>query len=765
MRDHVRSNMSAGGGTPRRSKDRQHRSPLVGEHRRGPVPLSAVEFEEAQRPTRMRASHFWKKCDEALVDTFSLAGVKFSRVLQADCPGTSVPELVSILKPWTAYWLPLVLGDDLPPQKVADPYSLLDGPFRTYWRNRMTGKGRRRRLSLATLMLYSKRLFPALPEQMVSEKIKDYGVALARPEPEIYPEARRVRASIVDSVMELPEMVADYTRAFAPSTSSCYESSRREGGLQGYVRKNVLPGLIAEHPYLQVVEELADKMSDGDLMLTNWSAVWYEVLEQLLKSAEEVDVGSETYTARVAGIPEPLKVRLVTRQSWVLSLLTPIQKAWHTAMRQNPVYQLIGGVPVRQAIAGLRLSKGQKFVSGDYEAATDNIFLRYTEYAATQMLDRTRIELPDGLEAFGPLIRRIALRSLTEITVDLGDGGLIPVTRGQMMGHILSFPLLCLINRSASCLAIPRDRFMRVNGDDVLFPASPEEYSRWKISTSYVGLKFSLGKNYFSRDLALINSEFYIWSKEEGHLVQLPVPNVGLLGYQREMVDPETGAQILPWDQYGAIWSAFERTLSPQQWRPAFRLFKKRYPALGSFPGPLVGPRELGALGGRVPPDWQFRRTELLWMEAHRSGQFDFREGVASDYSRIQDRFSDVLRKESAPYVVWGIPPGNSTMPPVNLVPDPYRRGGGYAERIMALRRWLVKPVTLKKATVFGRRRWRRFLQRGGAEKLHPLGGTALQSVLTNTWSEPRRMWYEVRLYHRIYQETPRYFHEIFREP
>lgn len=754
--------MSAGGGTTRRSKDRQHRRPLVGGRGRDPVPLSGIEFEEAQQPTRIGASHFWKKCDEALVDTFALTGLHVQRVLRSDCPCTNVQDLVSLLKSWVAYWLPLVLGDDTPPQKISDPYSLLDGPFRTFWRNRMTGKGKKRRISLACLMLYSKRLFPALPVEMVEQKIEEYGQALARPVPNIYPYRRDVESSILSSVDEIGDMVADYEKAFAPSTSSCLESSRSQGGLQGYVRKHVLPDLIVEHPYLSVVEEIAEKMSDDSVMLLNWSAVWSTVLSELLSRAETVDQESDTYHARVAGIPEPLKVRLVTRQSWVLSLLTPIQKAWHTAMRQNPVYQLIGGVPVSQAISGLRLSKGQKFVSGDYEAATDNIYLAYTEFAAKAMLDRTEIRLPSGLEVFEPLIRRIALRSLTEITVDL-PGREVPVTRGQMMGHILSFPLLCLLNRSASCLAIPRDRFMRVNGDDVLFPASESEYSAWKIGTSHVGLKFSLGKNYYSRDLALINSEFYVWSKDQSTLIPLPVANVGLLGYQREMVDPETGAQILPWDQYGAIWNAFERTLSPSQWHQGLKLFKKRYPSLAAFPGPLLGPRALGALGGMVPPDWQYRRTDLLWMEAHRRRLFDFREGIHSDYSRLQDRFYSILEKEDRTNLRFGVPPGNGTMPPVNVVPDPYRRGGGLAERVMAIRRWLVKPVTLKKATVFGRRRWRRFLVSEKALGLSPIGGAALRSILTNTWSEPRKMWYLVRHYHRRYTESPSYLHEIFR--
>jgi hypothetical protein len=102
----------------------------------------------------MRASTFWRKCNEALVDTFALKGVRVVRVLIEECPVDNVPDLVSILKPWVAYWLPLVLGDDTPPQKITDPYSLLAGPFKSFWRNRMTGKGKQRRISLAALMLY-----------------------------------------------------------------------------------------------------------------------------------------------------------------------------------------------------------------------------------------------------------------------------------------------------------------------------------------------------------------------------------------------------------------------------------------------------------------------------------------------------------------------------------------------------------------------------------------------------------------------------------
>lgn len=311
------------------------------------------------------------------------------------------------------------------------------------------------------------------------------------------------------------------------------------------------------------------------------------------------------------------------------------------------------------------------------------------------------------------------------------------------MGHILSFPLLCLINRSASCVAIPRERFMRINGDDVLFPASATEYALWKAKTACVGLKFSLGKNYYTRDLALINSRFFTWSKTEHRWMPMKVPNLGLLGYQYELVDRETGVQVLPWDQYGAMWNAFEKTLPPSMWKVGRTIFAKRYPMLANFPGPLVGPRELGCLGGRVPTGYQFTRRERMWMEAHRQGKFSFREGVMSDYSRIQTVFHEKLTSwintVGADYS-FGVTHHDNVGPPESVFPDPYQRGGGFAEKVMTLRRWLVKPTSLQKAVIFGARRWNKFLLRTGFNQ--PLGGEALNSVLDNCYSHSVQYWH-----------------------
>jgi hypothetical protein len=715
--------------------------------------LKNVEFEATQHPSTLSVSQFWNECDKALVDTFYLKGVYVGRVLVKKCPVSDITELVDGLKSWVAYWLPHVLKDDTPPQFFSDPYEILDSAFRRYWRNRMTSKkSRRRNMELASLMLYSKRLFPKLPESIVEQKIEKYLDGLSRPLPNKYNCSHRIEEEIHVSVQELGEerMVADYTVPFAPSTSSCFESSRKDGGLQGFVRENVMTSNFREdHPFLRSVEECEEevlKFFDPDLM--TWDGVWTDLLNQLLDTAEETEGGQGYYGARVAGIPEPLKVRLVTRQSWILGLLGPIQKAWHKRMRETEIYQLIGGVPVSDAIKGLELELGQKVVSGDYAAATDEIFLRYTKYAAEQMLSVTDIKLPTRLVQFEPLIRRIAIESLTNIKVTVGHRT-VPVTRGQMMGHILSFPLLCLLNRSASCCAIPRERFMRINGDDVLFPANSTEYSLWKAKTRNVGLKFSLGKNYYSEHLALINSEFFVPNGKDW--TPMRVPNLGLMGYQYEMIDRDSGVQILPWDQYGAIWSAFEKTLDPGMWKAGFSLFKRRYPVLEKFRGPVFGPRELGCLGGKVPEGFEYSRTERMWMSAHQQGLFNFRDGVMTDYSRIQSVFQDKLKGWGCKVLgdlQYGVPPSNQTLPPIDVFPDPFSRCGGHGNRIMVCRRWLVKPTPLKKIRIFGERRWRRFLKESGFNQV--LGGAALSSVLENCYSSQRRFWYREGLYREL---------------
>jgi len=91
------------------------------------------------------------------------------------------------------------------------------------------------------------------------------------------------------------------------------------------------------------------------------------------------------------------------------------------------------------------------------------------------------------------------------------------------MGSPTSFPVLCLVNVAATLVSFNRaygkkvalsDLPVCINGDDVLFwSRNQKHYEIWKQITGECGLKFSLGKNYTSRDFCVINSELYLHTK------------------------------------------------------------------------------------------------------------------------------------------------------------------------------------------------------------------------------------------------------------
>jgi len=409
-------------------------------------------------------------------------------------------------------------------------------------------------------------------------------------------------------------------------------------------------------------------------------------------------------------------------------------------MRRDKVYELIGGTPVHLALHDLSLEKGQRFVSGDYESATDRIHLHYTKYAAREMLKRTTFSFPNNTEIFtDPLIRnwieRLVEHSFDSIFIGEPDN---VVLRGQMMGHILSFPLLCIINKAASSISLPPDRWIKVNGDDVLFPASRREYELWELHTKHVGLKKSVGKNYYSRDLAMINSEVYTWNKDLHRLERLIFPNVGLLGYLGDFVD-KYGRQVTPWSQLAGILGDFWKGVSPNYQKQAISMIRERYPIIQGFPGSIFGPRELGNLGLPVPAGYNFTRYQRIWMEAHRTGSYLGEEGFRTPFSRIETLYQKEIPQQD-PFLKWGIP--DVVIPPENILPDPYSRSGGLSRELMQIRRWFESLESLKHQRIFGRRRFNRWLQKNPTP---PLSGSALDSVHRNDWHELRPQWYHVR--------------------
>jgi hypothetical protein len=711
---------------------------------------------------------FLTACDQALAETLNLVGRRFTSIIDVRKAMVShklksYGDVITFIKNFVSFWIPYVLGDELPPGLQDAPFGILTPQARRFLQIRLKkGLSTRRAISLAALINYSKRLFPRVPKEFVRLKVEAYAEALIRPDPPVFHFRKVLEVAIRKEVERLPPMVADYTTPFAPSVSSCVENPRLSGGLQGHTRQLLKDAISQENasPWrdaalidLQNAYFLSSRIDLADRLLStvrpadiptvvqmSWESILVKLLDDLLNRPE----GSEV--AVPVGLLEPLKVRIITKMSWQLQLLRPVQKAMHGSLRKVPTYQLTGGVPVDICINQVvgRLKHGERYVSGDYEAATDNLFLWTTRCALSAMFEKMSFKFPDSFwlsEEYEAHLKSLAYDSFEQLVLFPSQDEFKPfhVTRGQMMGNILSFPLLCVINAAATRVALNKGRKFLINGDDVLFRATPVEYRRWKYITSRAGLKFSLGKNYYSRDMAMINSECYVWSKSSDKLERVPVPNVGLLVNSFLLEMNERGIEQTAYDIIPGLWRDFEKTVPSQHLDRAIRFFWKRYRHwLVQFPGPKDGPRAAGCLGVPYPGEEKFTRFKRLWVAAHTNGLFNWMEGRRTDYSRYLTMAQKMIRKdfllkhfewssssEVGPLVVTNRGPFGS------LLPDPYSRDGGLFLGLMAIHRWFVKPDGTKKQSNFFWRRFRRFARLHPKLPIYPYDLESLYSLRT----------------------------------
>jgi hypothetical protein len=156
--------------------------------------------------------------------------------------------------------------------------------------------------------------------------------------------------------------------------------------------------------------------------------------------------------------------------------------------------------------------EGEIFVSGDYENATDNLNAELQLAILDELLSRS-YTVPTGVREHAMSIYNSAL---------VCDGLTDPVIqrRGQLMGQLTSFPLLCLVNYITFRYSIRRPVPVRINGDDIVFRATPEEVTLWERNVAKGGLTLSLGKTLkHSRAFTLNSTPF--WSTRKSTSVSM----------------------------------------------------------------------------------------------------------------------------------------------------------------------------------------------------------------------------------------------------
>nr|UJQ92811.1 MAG: putative RNA-dependent RNA polymerase [Narnaviridae sp.] len=212
---------------------------------------------------------------------------------------------------------------------------------------------------------------------------------------------------------------------------------------------------------------------------------------------------SHPLEVRVEPIVEPLKVRTITAGRGELFCLKPLQRAMWLAMGEFPQYVLTHGTNnLEPAIERIfkQSTEGDVWISGDYTAATDSVDLQ----ASKAIMEGILSEI-DHLPT-----KRWAMKELSpHLLFYPKSSGLSPVLQesGQLMGSLLSFPLLCILNNATAKFSGLKDHQYLINGDDILMRTKPETYPLWKKQVSEFGLELSLGKNYISPEFGTVNSQ------------------------------------------------------------------------------------------------------------------------------------------------------------------------------------------------------------------------------------------------------------------
>jgi hypothetical protein len=423
-----------------------------------------------------------------------------------------------------------------PSEPLIHPLRLSFGPLGEIMYKMLFGSGRKKKIWRNTVLHGIKKGMPTVSEEFICKSLEKHGQILST-DPEPHPEFLKLVREVSDCVLgpltfdEAPKVSQKVT------LGSCCENNRANGGNLGVI----LPvGSLGEwnelvkmyyHPKLGVTEVRTNKD------LVELSALRSEGLYSSSKPKWMVEF-----------IREPLKCRIITRGEFTCNgSWSDIQKAMWERLQDFPCFRLtkghtLDGEDIIALSHATFLDKYENgfWASGDYSAATDSIHRDVMRAALHGIKD--------------PLLQNLMDRNLSQgiITYEhllRGKRGLpfVPETfeqsRGQLMGSLFSFPILCLINlctylharrsfphlfkRQTSSLEEEiRTASVLVNGDDILFWAPHRRfYDVWEYGAKTAGFSLSVGKSYTSRHLALVNSRFY---ETKGPWPVGPVPYVNM---------------------------------------------------------------------------------------------------------------------------------------------------------------------------------------------------------------------------------------------
>jgi len=556
-----------------------------------------------------------------------------------------------------------------------NPRFLIGGGARKWQRLFFRDSNKDTSSSFLSSILNSKKGMPMPDEEYIEEKMEGTVDALTSEKPQepngflvefssdphpqldVYLSKDNVKSQLRRTVKELFEglnfTMEDFNKPFFPSTSSNYLNTREGAGAVGTIledgelmkllrspggslevkkRKRRTRWRVANGPADKPVfpdEETREQEREEEYVYDDRSLNRRFAL--LMARIREKAMVEEPLVKAV-GLPEALKVRTISKgPPLTYTALRPVWKFIHRILRRHKTFQLIGKPDDRLVmleILGRVINDDEIYLSGDYSAATDNLHSWASEAVADAISDE--IGLP-------PDLKELFKRALTG-HIFVTPEGKKEQKSGQLMGSIVSFPVLCIINAAMCRWSMElaenkvkklRDCALAINGDDVVLRSKEKVYPLWSRITGFVGLKESIGKTFQSRKFFNINSKTYyridtpdvvVVDDPRRGRIERSIPfreaayvNMGtLMGYNRS-----GEFKISDQDDPRATMSAKANTLL--RFCPTFllervyRLFLKRNKRILDSTGlPWFIPEWLGGLGlPNILPEYNNSETDL----------------------------------------------------------------------------------------------------------------------------------------------------------
>jgi len=312
---------------------------------------------------------------------------------------------------------------------------------------------------------------------------------------------------------------------WTPSTSASHTSTRRKGGSA----KDVFMYTGTEYEYHEVFG----------------SAIGSGAFKEFIKVPTYVNMFvslKEKINCTPVALSEPLKVRVITKEDTMATYaLKGAQMELWKCLKSHPWFALTGRPANVDDIPPL--DKGQKWISVDYSAATDNLSAWFIKTVTQYVCDMCDLPFDFCYESLCK--HAIHYKKCNcESDCDCPYGEILQ-NNGSLMGSILSFIILCLCNATIISLVVNPRKFKRgsrflVNGDDGLFRGDQSRFDLWAKLAAQLGLQPSVGKTYMSNRFCVINSQMFIREHIDGRssITHLPYGNMsGLTPFDAKSAD------------------------------------------------------------------------------------------------------------------------------------------------------------------------------------------------------------------------------------